>query len=85
MDDFAEALSSSDVLYTCEIYPAREEPIEGVTGEVLFDKVRVREKYYRKKKDLPDIIDLQKREVLLVLGAGNIDSIIDDVITGIGA
>jgi UDP-N-acetylmuramate--alanine ligase len=85
MKEFAEALSVADVLFTCEIYPAREEPIDGITGEALFDKVEAKEKYYRRKKDLPDIIDLQKQEVLLVLGAGNIDSIIDEVIEKIGA
>ena len=85
MEEFAEVLSDVDVLYTCEIYPAREEAIEGITGEALFEKVKAKEKYYRRKKDLPDIIDLQKQEVLLVLGAGNIDSIIDEVIRKIGA
>ena len=80
MDEFAEVLSSADYFYSCEIYPAREEPIPGVTGKTLFDKVKANKKIFDKKELLPSRISWTHNDAVLILGAGNIDSIIGEVI-----
>jgi UDP-N-acetylmuramate--alanine ligase len=84
MDEFARSLGGLDAFYSCELYPAREEPIEGVSGKVLFDKVEVAEKTFCKKEELPIELRLSKGDVVLVMGAGNIDSIIPELIERIG-
>ena len=80
LEEFAEVLSHADCFYSCDIYPAREEPIPGISGRVLFDKVKARKKYFDKKELLPSRIQWSQKDVILILGAGNIDSIIPDLI-----
>lgn len=84
MDGFAEALSEADVFYSCELYPAREKPIPGVTGQALFNKVKADLKFFSKKEEIVRNIEISEKSVILVLGAGNIDSIITDIIKKIG-
>lgn len=75
-DQFAQSLSLLDDLILLDIYPAREKPIEGVTSQIIFDKVSC-PKTLCKKEDLLDIIKEKKDiEVLLTLGAGDIDQLI---------
>lgn len=80
MDQFAEELSKLDLLFTCELYPAREQPIEGVSGRDLFDRVKMEKKYYLPKSEIASEIRPVKDDVVLVMGAGNIDSIIPELI-----
>lgn len=80
LEEFAEELSQADVFYSCELYPAREEKIEGINGRVLFDKVKVNRKYFGSKEELPQMIKHEHNDVILVLGAGNIHLIIDKLI-----
>ena len=75
-DDFAAALSKVDKLILLDIYPAREEPIPGVTSELIFDKVTAPEKVLLKKEELMDYLRNEPVDVLATFGAGNIDRFI---------
>ena len=72
-DEFAQALSKVDKLILLDIYPAREEPIPGVTSELIFDKVEGPEKVMLKKEDLMAYLEGEKLDVLATFGAGDID------------
>lgn len=73
MDEFAESLSLLDELLLMDIYPARELPIEGVTSDVLLSKVNLNNKQIVTKTNLVNKVVKLKPEVLLTLGAGDID------------
>ena len=75
-DEFAEALSNVDKLIMLDIYPAREEPIPGVTSEIIFDKVTAPEKVIMKKEELMDYLRNEEVDTLITFGAGNIDRFI---------
>lgn len=76
--DFARSLSLLDELILLDIYPAREQPIEGVTSQIIFDKVTCKKTLCR-KNELPDIIGKKDIEVLLTLGAGDIDQMLETI------
>ena len=70
---FAAALSRVDKLILLDIYPAREEPIPGVTSEMIFQDVTAPEKVLLKKEALMDYLSDEPLDVLATFGAGNID------------
>lgn len=72
MDEFAEMLSHFDQVILLPIYPARELPIDGVTSEVLCDKITNSDKRVVSKEDIPEIIDSSTSDIFLFLGAGDI-------------
>lgn len=75
--DFAESLSLLDEVILTEIYPAREKPIPGVTSELIFNNLRPdMEKRIVEKKDLCDVLRQEDFEVLIVLGAGDVDNFV---------
>ena len=78
-DGFAEALSKVDKLILLDIYPAREEPIPGVTSEIIYDKVTAPEKVLLKKEELMDYLEKEPVDVLVTFGAGNIDRFIEPI------
>jgi UDP-N-acetylmuramate--alanine ligase len=73
--DFAEALSQLDEVVLTEIYPARELPIEGVTSQLIYDNLKpgVKKELIR-KDEVIDFIKSHRFEVLIVLGAGDLDN-----------
>ncbi len=73
LEGFAESLSLADKLILLDIYPARELPIEGVTSQVVFDKVTLKDKLLCTKNELMDILEAEKFEILVTVGAGDID------------
>ena len=75
-EEFAEALSKVDKLILLDIYPAREEPIPGVTSEIIFDKVNGPEKVLLTKEELMDYLKTEDIDTLITFGAGNIDRFI---------
>ncbi len=75
MDEFAESLSLLDEIILLDIYPARELPIEGVDSQVLLEKIRTKKSLETKERAINKIAS-ELPEVLLTLGAGDIDSII---------
>lgn len=78
-NEFARSLELLDDLILLDIYPAREKPIEGVTSEMLLEKVRGKSKKLVHKKDLVDEIKRREPEVLITLGAGDIDTMIEPI------
>jgi UDP-N-acetylmuramate--alanine ligase len=72
-DEFAQALSQVDKLILLDIYPAREEPIPGVTSEIIFENVTAPEKVIMKKEELMDYLQNEPVDTLITFGAGNID------------
>ncbi len=77
--DFAKALSLLDELILTEIYPAREQPIPGVTSQIILDQVTCKEKELCEKKMLLEKIKERNFEVLITLGAGDIDRLLPDI------
>lgn len=78
-DEFAEALSNVDKLIMLDIYPAREEPIPGVTSEIIFDNVTAPEKVIMVKEELMDYLKDEPIDTLITFGAGNIDRFITPI------
>jgi UDP-N-acetylmuramate--alanine ligase len=75
-DEFARSLELLDELILLEIYPARELPIEGVSSKMLFNKVNINNKSSCSKEQLVDILKNKKTEIILTLGAGDIDQLV---------
>lgn len=76
---FAEALSAADQVIMPEIYPARELPIPGISSHTILDRVICDEKAYCERKDLLDLIKNSNFEILMTLGAADIDKILPDI------
>ncbi len=74
---FAESLSLLDELVMLDIYPAREEPMEGVSSKMILDKVDLKNKSLVAKNELVTEIKNKKPELLLTLGAGDIDQLVE--------
>jgi UDP-N-acetylmuramate--alanine ligase len=75
-DGFAEVLSLLDRCYLLAIYPAREEPIPGVDAAIIYNRMTVQERFLISRDELFAEIRAQKPEVLLTLGAGDIDQLV---------
>jgi len=78
--DFADALSQLDEVILTEIYPARELPIEGVTSKLIYDNLKPGVKKEMIRKD--DVLNFVKNhtfEVLIVLGAGDLDNQVPEI------
>ena len=79
VDGFATSLSLLDELILLDIYPAREEPIEGVTSQLIFDKVSIKNKTLCRKSELIGILKNKNPEVLVTFGAGDIETLLPDI------
>ena len=80
--EFAQALSNVDRLILLDIYPAREEPIPGVTSDIIFNDVTAPTKILMKKEDLLEWVKaqaLEGKELFMTLGAGDIDRLIGPI------
>lgn len=77
MEDFANSLAMADDLILLDIYPAREKPIEGVTSQALLEKIKLNDKCLCPKERLLDLIAERKPELLVTMGAGNIDRLVE--------
>ncbi len=78
-DDFAKSLSLLDDVILLDIYPAREAPIEGVTSQIIFDKITSVEKKLCNKNDLIELLKNKHIEVLVTFGAGDIDQLVNKI------
>ncbi len=78
-DDFAKSLAKFDALILLDIYPAREEPIAGISSHWLLGKIRLEEKKIVAKEDLIESIVAAKASVIIMLGAGNIGEMVNTV------
>ena len=78
--DFASSLSLLDDVVLCDIYPAREKPIEGVTSKLIYDNLREGvEKKMIKKEEVLDFVKSKDFQVLIVLGAGDLDNYVPEI------
>ncbi|WP_276878405.1 UDP-N-acetylmuramate--L-alanine ligase [Bacteroides heparinolyticus] len=78
--EFADSLSLLDEVILTEIYPARELPIPGVTSQLIYDHLRSGiEKCICKKEDILKLLSEKEIEVLIVLGAGDLDNYVPEI------
>ncbi len=78
--DFADALSHFDEVILTEIYPARELPIEGVTSDLIFNNLKEGvEKDTIKKDDVLNYVNQRDFDVLVVLGAGDLNDYVPEI------
>lgn len=78
--DFADSLSQLDEVILCDIYPAREQPIPGVTSALIYDNLKegVKKRMIH-KEDVLDYVKNHDFEVLVVLGAGDLDNYVPQI------
>ncbi len=76
-DGFAEALSMSDELWMLDIYPARELPMEGVNSEMILEKMSMNNHQLLNKQEVLDRVKNEQPELLLTVGAGDIDTLVE--------
>lgn len=79
VNEFAVSLDLLDVCVLLEIYPAREQPIDGVNAQWLLDKMTCKNKSLVKKEQVIDFLKTQQCEVVMTLGAGDIDTLIEPI------
>lgn len=77
--DFARSLSLADEVILLEIYPAREEPISGVSSEMIFENISAPAKRICRKSELMAALSHSRPDVLLTIGAGDIDTYIEPI------
>jgi len=78
-DSFAESLDLLDDLILLDIYPARELPVQGVSSELIYNKVKHARKTMCSKEGLLGELKRRKPEVLITLGAGDIDGLVEPI------
>lgn len=78
-DAFARSLELLDEVILLEIYPAREQPIEGIDSQMLLNIINKASKYVCKNEELIDLLKTLKPELLLTLGAGDIDQFVKPI------
>lgn len=81
--EFAEALSLADEVILLSIYPAREEPIPGITSQIIFDKIEVKDKYLIDKTEFVDKVSELNFDVLLTVGAGDICNYLPEIVNAV--
>lgn len=79
MDDFAQVLAQFDQLLLLEVYPAREQPIPGVNATALLDRIQLKDKEITARHDLLNRLKKIDFEVLITLGAGDIDAFVEPI------
>ena len=83
-EEFAQALSAVDKLILLEIYPAREEPIPGVTSEIIFKDVTAPEKVLLRRDEFMEYMENEEVELFVTLGAGDIDRFVEPIAKMLG-
>lgn len=78
-EEFAKALSIADELILLDIYPAREQPIPGVTSELIYNNVTCAEKHLIKNTELLPFLNKKQLDVIVTMGAGNIDRFVEPI------
>jgi len=78
-EGFAAILDELDETILLPIYPAREKPIEGVASEMILEKMKSGKKSLLRKEDIPDKLDIANLDVLITIGAGDIDMLVKPI------
>lgn len=76
---FAEALSEADTVVLTDLYPAREQPIAGISSSTVFERVRSTDKHLVAKDDLVDWMKNRNFDILLACGAGDMSLLLPQV------
>jgi UDP-N-acetylmuramate--alanine ligase len=76
---FAEILDQLDDVILLPIYPAREKPIEGVSSEMILNKMKLKKKRLLNKSDILGKLDIENLDVLITIGAGDIDRLVEPI------
>jgi UDP-N-acetylmuramate--alanine ligase len=76
---FASILDELDEAILLPVYPARERPIPGVTSEIIFDRMKSEKKRMMRMGDIPDKLDIKNLDVLVTIGAGDIDRLVGPI------
>ena len=84
MTDFVVELSSVDHLILLPIYPARELPIEGVSSEVLLQKIEHEDAVCIPSNEVLNCLKSRELDILLTLGAGDIDQLVEPIFKNYG-
>lgn len=79
-DEFAKALEELDDIILLPIYPAREEPIPGITSKTILHKINKMDKYHVTKEQLLPLLSALQPQLLVTLGAGDIDQLVEPII-----
>ncbi|NET31234.1 MAG: UDP-N-acetylmuramate--L-alanine ligase [Cyanothece sp. SIO1E1] len=79
VDGFAEALDALDVPILMNIYPAREEPIPGVSTQIILDRMKNQRKQWLSREEILAYVNNNPIQVLMTLGAGDIDRLIQPI------
>jgi len=79
MSEFATSLSALDEVTLLDIYPAREEPIPGITSSVLLEKITLAHKELRSEQEVVENLSPANIDVLLTMGAGDIDQLVSPI------
>ncbi|HZH72969.1 MAG TPA: UDP-N-acetylmuramate--L-alanine ligase [Mariniphaga sp.] len=80
LDGFAASLDLLDEAILLPLYPAREEPIPGVSSELIYNKMNCQRKFLAGKKEVPGLLKELAAEVVLTMGAGDIDGIGESIV-----
>jgi UDP-N-acetylmuramate--alanine ligase len=78
-DDFARSLDMLDECILLDIYPAREKPIEGVSSQMLLDKMELKNKKVMSKEEVLEFVKANRPEVLVTMGAGDIEGLVEPI------
>jgi UDP-N-acetylmuramate--alanine ligase len=78
-EGFAAILDKLDEAILLPIYPAREKPVPGITSEIIYNKMRLRRKRMMKMEDIPDSLNFKELDVLVTIGAGDIDKLAEPI------
>lgn len=78
-EGFAAILDEFDEVVLLPVYPAREKPVQGVTSELIFNMMRSRRKKMMNMEDIPGKLEINEIDVLVTIGAGDIDRLVDPI------
>lgn len=76
---FAAALDKLDRAILLPVYPAREEPIEGVNTGIIYDRMELKDKTLAEKEDIPGLLEEVKNDIVITMGAGDIDRLVEPI------
>jgi UDP-N-acetylmuramate--alanine ligase len=79
VDGFAQSLDLADEVILLDIYPARELPLEGVTSEIILNKMSLNNKHILSKESTLKWVEASPLEILITAGAGDIDTLIEPI------
>ncbi len=78
-EGFAAILDELDETILLPVYPAREKPIPGITSEIIYEKMKSGRKRMMKMEDIPDKLNFRELDVLVTIGAGDIDRLVEPI------